>query len=278
MACFRSAAGRRVDRVSSTVAIGVDKRASPLTRAPGELALVVPQRRGTLRRVSLDYDTAMAFIASIPEGRWTTYGDVADAAGNRDAPRRIGEWLLESGGSIPLYWRVINSKGKVPGGFIASTPGLPANPVEARDRLGDEGVAFDGERASERCRYTVEEWRAAGCPSGADVVAARLLADVETFVEGQIANLPGRLEDLLELAGTETLLADAVAVNRAIIAHAPQDIPGHNRLGRAYQELGLIEHARAAFEAVIRLDPGNVIATKRLQELSRTDRGQGRRG
>jgi cytochrome c-type biogenesis protein CcmH/NrfG len=113
---------------------------------------------------------------------------------------------------------------------------------------------------------------------GADVVAARLLADVETYVEGQIANLPGRLEDLLELAGTETLLADAVAVNRAIIAHAPQDIPGHNRLGRAYQELGLIEHARAAFEAVLRLDPGNMIATKRLQELSRTDRGQGRRG
>ena len=35
---------------------------------------------------------------------------------------------------------------------------------------------------------------------GADVVAARLLADVETYVEGQIANLPGRLEDLLALA------------------------------------------------------------------------------
>ena len=166
----------------------------------------------------------------------------------------------------------------MPDGFIASTPGLPSNPVEARDRLAGEGVAFHGERASERCRYTVEQWRSAGCPSGAEVVAVRLLADVETYVEGQIANLPRRLEDLLALARTETLSADAVAVNRAIIAHAPQDIPARNRLGRAYQELGLIEHARTAFQAVIRLDPGNLIATKRLQELRRTEPGQGRRG
>jgi alkylated DNA nucleotide flippase Atl1 len=218
--------------------------------------------------VALDYNTAIAFIASIPEGRWTTYGDVADAAGNPNAAHPVGQWLLGSGGAIPLYWRVINSKGKVPDGFIASTPGLPANPFEARDRLADEGVAFDGERASEQCRYTVEEWREAGCPSGAEAVAALLLAELETYVEGQIANSPGRLEDLRKLVNTEMLPADVVAVNRAIVADAPKDIPAHNRLGRAYQELGLIEQARAAFEAVIRLDPSNGIATKRLRELN----------
>ena len=222
--------------------------------------------------MSLDYDTAEAFIASIPEGRWTTYGKVADAAGNRDAAQRIGEWLRDSGGSIPLYWRVINSKGAIPDGFVASTAGLPANPVEARHRLADEGVAFDGERASERCLYTVEQWRAAGCPSGAEVVAASVLAEVEAYVEGQIAELPGRLEDLRPMAGTETNPGDSVALNRAILARAPEDVPAHNRLGRAYQELGLIEHARAAFEAVIRLDPANVIARKRLQELNGADR------
>lgn len=166
----------------------------------------------------------------------------------------------------------------MPDGFIASTPGLPSNPVEARDRLAGEGVAFHGERASERCRYTVEQWRSAGCPSGAEVVAVRLLADVETYVEGQIANLPRRLEGLLELVGTETLLADTVAINHAIIAHAPEDIPAHIRLGRAYQELGLIEQARTAFEAVIQLDSGHGIATNRLQELKRMDRGRGRQG
>ena len=223
--------------------------------------------------MSLDYGTAIAFIASIPEGCWAPYGDVADAAGNRDAARRIGEWLRDSGGSIPLCWRVINSKGEVPDGFIASTAGRPRNPVEARDRLIDEGVTFDGEGASERSRYTIEQWRAAGCPSGAQPTAAHVLAEVEAYVERQIATLPDRLEDLLALARAENLPADAVAVNRAIIARSPQDIPAHNRLGRAYQTLALIARARAAFETVVRLDPGNAIATKRLQELSRTERG-----
>ena len=109
-------------------------------------------------------------------------------------------------------------------------------------------------------------------------MTASLLSEVETYVEGQIANLPRRLEGLLELVGTETLLADTVAINHAIIAHAPEDIPAHIRLGRAYQELGLIEQARTAFEAVIQLDSGHGIATNRLQELKRMDRGRGRQG
>jgi tetratricopeptide (TPR) repeat protein len=74
------------------------------------------------------------------------------------------------------------------------------------------------------------------------------------------------------MAGTDTNPGDSVALNRAIIARAPDDVPAHNRLGRAYQELGLIEHARSAFDAVIRLDPTNVIARKRLQELNGADR------
>lgn len=227
--------------------------------------------------MSLDYDTAIEFIESIPMGRWTTYGDVADAAGNRDAALSIGGWLRESSGSIPFYWRVIDSSGEVPPGFTASTPGLPRNPVEARDRLADEGVRLDGMRASERCRYTIEEWRAAGCPSGADAAAAHLLAELEHYVEGQTASLPERLEGLLALAGTQNLLADVVAINRAIIDRSPQDVPAHNRLGRAYQDLGLTEHARGAFETALRLDPSNAVATKRLREISRSKRG-GHRG
>jgi tetratricopeptide (TPR) repeat protein len=185
----------------------------------------------------------------------------------------MGEWLRASGGSAPLYWRVINFRGEVPEGFIASTAGLPRDPVEARDRLMDEGVTFDGERASERCRYTIEQWRAAGCPSGGEAVEAHLLAEVEAYAERRIATLPDQLEDLLALAGADSVPADGVAVNRAVLARLPQDIPAHNRLGRAYQKLGLIAHARAAFETVVRLDPSNAIAKKRLEEISRTQRG-----
>jgi alkylated DNA nucleotide flippase Atl1 len=224
--------------------------------------------------VSLDHDTATAFIESIPTGCWTTYADVADAAGNRDAARSIGGWLRESGGSIPFYWRVIDSNGEVPLGFIASTLGLPRNSIEARDRLAAEGVTFDGSRASLRCRYTIDQWRGAGCPSGVDAAEAYVLAELDQYVEGEIVKLPARLEDLLAMADTQNLPADEVAVNRAIIAHAPKDIPAHNRLGRAYQNLRLIEQARAVFETVLRLDPGNAIARKRLGEISRSSRGR----
>jgi cytochrome c-type biogenesis protein CcmH/NrfG len=86
--------------------------------------------------------------------------------------------------------------------------------------------------------------------------------------------LPDRLEDLLALARADALPADAVAVNRAILARLPQDIPAQNRLGRAYEALGLIAHARGVFKRVIRLDPTNVIAKKRLEEISRIGRGQ----
>jgi alkylated DNA nucleotide flippase Atl1 len=237
-----------------------------------------PALADTLHPVPLDKDIAVAFVESIPKGRWTTYGDVADAAGNRGAAKSIGGWLLESGGSIPFYWRVIGSKGEVPPGFVASIPGLPRSPVEARERLAAEGVTFDGVRASEQCRYTVEEWRTAGCPSGADTAAAHVLAELDDYVEGRIASLPERLEDLYALAGTEDIPAGAVAINRAIIARSPQDIPAHNRLGRAYQDLGLTGRARAAFETVLRLDGSNAIATKRLREISGSrhrDSGQG---
>ena len=54
-------------------------------------------------------DTSTGDISAIPEGRWTTYGDVADAAGNRDAARSIGDWLWRSGGSK----RAIGSRTRV---------------------------------------------------------------------------------------------------------------------------------------------------------------------
>jgi alkylated DNA nucleotide flippase Atl1 len=53
----------------------------------------------------LNYASAQAFIASIPDGCWTSYKDVAIAAGNPDAAMSIGNWLRKSGGSIEKYWR-----------------------------------------------------------------------------------------------------------------------------------------------------------------------------
>jgi tetratricopeptide (TPR) repeat protein len=162
---------------------------------------------------------------------------------------------------------------KCPPDLSHPPPGLPHSPVEARERLAVEGVTFNGARASEACRYTVEQWREAGCPSGAHAAAAHLVAELAPYVESQLANLPERLEDLVALAKTQQLPADAVAVNLAIIQRAPQNVAAHNQLGRAYQDLGLIQRARAAFETVLQLDPGNAIATKRLHEINRLKLG-----
>jgi len=88
-----------------------------------------------------------------------------------------------------------------------------------------------------------------------------------------MASLPERREDLVALAGNQNLVADAVAVNRAIIARSPQDIPAHNQLGHAG-----VEHARVAFETVLRLDSGNAIAAKWVREISRSKHAHRRPG
>jgi alkylated DNA nucleotide flippase Atl1 len=107
----------------------------------------------------LNYGRAEAFMATIPRGRWSSFKDVACAAGNPAAAMAIGNWLRETGGRLPNYWRVIRSDRFVPDGLVANTPGLPHNAAAARDRLKQEGIRFSGNRASPQQHYSFEEWR-----------------------------------------------------------------------------------------------------------------------
>ena len=61
---------------------------------------------------------------------------------------------------------------------------------------------------------------------------------------------------------------EAVAVNKGIIESFPNDIDAHNRLGRAYMELGEYSQAREAYKRAIELAPYNTIAKKNLHRLS----------
>ena len=200
---------------------------------------------------------------------WTTYGDVADAAGSPGAAQHAGNWLRDSDGSVPFYWRVIDANGEVPPGFVASALGLPRNPVEARARLRDEGVIFTGQRADRECLYTVDEWRAAGRPSGAEAAAAWQLSELETYIKGRVVQLPADLGKLETLARSDLSVGDAVAVNRMILADSSANAPAHIRLGRAYEALGLEESAGRSYEAAVALDLGNAIARRRLELLIR---------
>lgn len=62
---------------------------------------------------------------------------------------------------------------------------------------------------------------------------------------------------------------EVVAVNKSLLESFPNDVDAHNRLGRAYMELGDYSLAREAYAKAIELDPYNNIAQKNLNRLSR---------
>jgi len=60
---------------------------------------------------------------------------------------------------------------------------------------------------------------------------------------------------------------EAIAVNKSIIEHFPNDMESYNRLGRAYMELGRYSQARESYQRAIELNPYNTIAQKNLRRL-----------
>lgn len=108
---------------------------------------------------SFDFRQAIPFITSIPSGRWSSYRDVAAAAGNPKAYQAAGNHMRDSAGSIENYWRVIHSDGSIADGFIARAPGRPSDAISARDLLASEGVRFDRNgNADESQRFWYEDW------------------------------------------------------------------------------------------------------------------------
>ena len=60
---------------------------------------------------------------------------------------------------------------------------------------------------------------------------------------------------------------EAVAMNRAIVKEFPDDLEAHNRLGKAFSELGRNREAREAFQRALEISPHNGIARKNLDRL-----------
>lgn len=101
----------------------------------------------------INFDLARAFIASIPGGRWTTYGDVAAAAGAPKGAQAIGTWLLRTQ-DIANVWRVLRSDGTVSAGWQGVSEDVPATSLDVVERLRREGVQFDdSDRASPAQRW-----------------------------------------------------------------------------------------------------------------------------
>jgi alkylated DNA nucleotide flippase Atl1 len=75
-----------------------------------------------------DYvESVLAIVESIPPGRVTSYGAIADVVGS--GPRRVGSVMAHHGGPVP-WWRVVRADGSLP----------PSHQDEARHRYLDEGT------------------------------------------------------------------------------------------------------------------------------------------
>ncbi|GMQ53367.1 MGMT family protein [Halopseudomonas aestusnigri] len=84
-------------------------------------------------------------LASIPPGRVTSYGRIAELAGLGRGARLVGRWLgqLPEGTHLPWH-RVLNSQGKLSLG--ADTP----SGREQRERLAAEGILVRNDRVNLR--------------------------------------------------------------------------------------------------------------------------------
>lgn len=60
----------------------------------------------------------------------------------------------------------------------------------------------------------------------------------------------------------------AIVTNQRLIAASGRDIEAHNRLGKAYAQLGRRAEAHAAYAATLALDPTNTIAQRHVARLA----------
>ncbi len=101
---------------------------------------------------------------------------------------------------------------------------------------------------------------------------AQRKATTSARIEARRSELPDDVAQLREQAAESTQPEDAIAVNTAILRHAPDDSVAMNRLGRAYEAIGSIAQAKETFQRAVEVDPDNTIAAGRLRDLVRNQR------
>lgn len=114
--------------------------AMPARSCWGQPPVRVPARHaGPVAGVLPPYDEAvLEVVATVPAGRATTYGDVAEAlrsAGWGGGPRTVGAVMARHGSAV-AWWRVVRADGGLPLG----------DEGEAARRLRAEGTPMRGVR------------------------------------------------------------------------------------------------------------------------------------
>ncbi len=90
---------------------------------------------------------AISVISRIPQGKVTTYGIIAAAAGNHCGARQVARILHASSDKYHLPWhRVVNGAGRI-------SPRPSMSHLEQRRLLEEEGIVFSEQDSIEFSEY-----------------------------------------------------------------------------------------------------------------------------
>lgn len=194
---------------------------------------------------------------------------IKDKAGNPYTPsyyKRGLQKAIEAGGvSVADYVRR----------YVYSSPSDGYRKLEEADSLDLACEALVADKSKPYAHLFSDRDRAAALARLAphmQAIEARKTAS-RARIDARGSDLPDDVEQLRTLAGQPTQPEDAVAINRAILGHDAYDIVALNRLGRAYDALGLSDQAEQSFRDVLTLDPSNAIAARRLRDLAHRREG-----
>jgi alkylated DNA nucleotide flippase Atl1 len=128
--------------------------ATPADGSGWRNAGIAPHGRIAGTSPKLDLAAAAEFLATVPTGMWTSYGDVAVAAGRSpNAAQGIAAWIGARGHQLSNVHRVLNASGQISPGWKPAGPGLPADAAQVEAKLRSEGIRFVRGHADHRQRW-----------------------------------------------------------------------------------------------------------------------------
>ena len=101
--------------------------ASLVAAVPRDGRVPFPHRRRCRRLEQEFVERVLTIVETVPRGRVTTYGAIADVVGS--GPRLIGNVMARHGGPVP-WWRVVRADGSLP----------PSHAENARGAYLEEGT------------------------------------------------------------------------------------------------------------------------------------------
>jgi methylated-DNA-protein-cysteine methyltransferase-like protein len=128
------------ETVVNTVLLNMKKYLNP--KDPPSLPVAGKKKEEKTTKTDSFFQVVFKIARTIPRGRVTSYGAIADASGLKLTGRMVG-WAMNAAGSakpaVPAH-RVVNSKGELSGRSHFATPTL------MQELLEQEGVKVKGDK------------------------------------------------------------------------------------------------------------------------------------